>query len=96
MLQTPTDKHRRDSIMTCPAELTNSGKGSFSWPETVAGEVAIGQCPMAKTPSKTTASRRCNTNGIWLSVDNTNCSYESETTANLDMIHDVRLKLLLD
>lgn len=73
----------------CPPEVTNSNRGQYVWPLTIAGmEQAIpctaGGAPDAGRSVVASARRKCDDAGSWKDADVSRCRYVSKTTQALE------------
>lgn len=86
------------NIRTCNASITQSDKGTFNWPQTMADITVSLPCPKGpqfdfqpSNPSQqATAHRSCSKFGIWNMVDDTNCRFQTELTQQLFLLTRVR------
>jgi len=86
----------------CPMEVTNSDRGQYVWPSTIAGMEQMIPCIASGAPdfdgSDVAAARRtCDVSGHWREADVSQCRYASKTTQALEDYLLVRMhtKLLI-
>jgi len=73
----------------CPPEVTNSNRGQYVWPSTIAGMEQMILCIAGAAPgldrSVVAAARRvCGDAGNWKDADVSQCRYVSKTTQTLE------------
>lgn len=73
----------------CPPEVTNSNRGQYVWPSTIAGVKQIIPCSAGAAPDVdrsmvAAAQRICDSAGNWQDADVSQCRYVSKTTQALE------------
>ncbi|XP_022080676.1 adhesion G protein-coupled receptor A3-like [Acanthaster planci] len=74
----------------CPPKETLDNRGTFNWPETIAGITESIVCPHGVGTShmgsfsQAVATRKCNLRGVWEDPDTSQCEYANELTWRLE------------
>jgi len=73
----------------CPIEVTNSNRGRYVWPQTIAGMEQTIPCIAGSAPEfdgsdVAVAQRLCDVDGNWKDADVSQCRYVSKTTQTLE------------
>ena len=81
----------------CPIEVTNSDRGRYIWPQTIAGMEQMIPCIAGSTPGfdgsdVAAAQRMCDVAGNWKDADVCRCRYVSKTTQTLEDYLLVRMQ----
>lgn len=79
----------------CAPEVTNSNRGQYVWPSTIAGMEQMIPCIAGASPgsglSVAVARRICDNAGNWKDADDSQCRYISKTTQTLENYLLVRI-----
>jgi len=81
----------------CPIDVTNSNRGRYVWPSTIAGMEQMIPCIASRAlefdGSGVAAARRsCDVSGSWKDADVSQCRYVSKTTQTLEDYLLVRMR----
>ena len=74
-----------DGTPSCPADVTITELGNYSWPETSAGITARRTCDVG--PTNSFAFRPCDGHGNWMDVDITDCDVTFRELQNVSKGH---------
>lgn len=74
----------------CPISVTNSNKGVYTWPKTIAGYTVDIPCQVNENMK---AYHVCGSDGTWLEANTTQCTFVSEITRILEQFSKVNLTL---
>ena len=82
----------------CPPEVTDSNRGQYVWPSTIAGMEQTTPCIAGGAPDLdksvvVAARRKCDAAGNWNDVDVSQCRYTSRTTQTLEDYLLVRVRV---
>jgi len=85
----------------CPMEVTNSNRGQYIWPSTIAGMEQTIPCIASSAPGFDAsdvgvARRTCDVSGHWTNADVSQCRYVSKTTQALEDYLLVRMHNTVD